>query len=175
MKKHPLDDLELYPPFEGFPPEGIAFLRRLKKNNTRPWFQRHRDEYEELVRFPMQCLVASLARQMADQAPEFAFDPRTSIFRIYRDVRFSKNKAPYKTNIAASFDYRGKGSPTETPGLYVGIEPGETTADGVFTLLPCACLGMCGDGPAMMVGENLYGRVTPEGCADILEKERKTP
>ncbi|HEY6006792.1 MAG TPA: NADH-quinone oxidoreductase subunit NuoE [Geobacteraceae bacterium] len=58
---------------------------------------------------------------------------------------------------------------------HLGIEPGETTADGAFTLLPCACLGMCGDGPAMMVGENLYGRVTPEGSADILEKERKTP
>ncbi len=53
----------------------------------------------------------------------------------------------------------------------LGIAPGETTADGLFTLIPCACLGMCGDGPAMMVGENLYGRVTPEGCADILKKE----
>ena len=57
----------------------------------------------------------------------------------------------------------------------LGVEPGETTADGMFTLLPCACLGNCGDGPAMMVGENLYGRVTPEGSADILKRERKTP
>ncbi len=54
----------------------------------------------------------------------------------------------------------------------LGVAPGETTADGVFTLLPCACLGMCGDGPAMMVGEALYGKVTPEKADDILEKER---
>ena len=114
----------LFPPFEGFPKDGLAFLKRLKKNNNRPWFQKHKPEYEEYVRFPMQCLIASLAERMADIAPEIEFNPRRSIFRINRDVRFSRNKAPYKTNIAASFDLRGDKSPTETPGLYVGIEPG---------------------------------------------------
>jgi NADH-quinone oxidoreductase subunit E len=54
-----------------------------------------------------------------------------------------------------------------------GVEPGGTTADGMLTLLPCACLGMCGDGPALMVGETLYGKVTPEKANEILEKERK--
>lgn len=54
------------------------------------------------------------------------------------------------------------------------IEPGETTADGMFTLLPCACLGMCGDGPAIMVGDNLYGKVTPEKVKEILGTERNT-
>lgn len=130
MAKHPLIDQELYPPFDGFPQEGIAFLRRLKRNNNRPWFQMHKEEYEQLVRFPMQCLIASLGPAMAEIAPEFMFDPRKSIFRIYRDVRFSNNKAPYKTNIAASFDMRGKKSPTETPGLYLGIEPGEIFIGG---------------------------------------------
>ncbi|HEX9006248.1 MAG TPA: DUF2461 domain-containing protein, partial [Bacteroidota bacterium] len=97
---------------------------------NRPWFQKHREEYEQLVRFPMQCLIASLAPAMAEIAPEFLFDPRRSIFRIYRDVRFSANKAPYKTNIAASFDMRAGKSPTETPGLYLGIEPGEIFIGG---------------------------------------------
>ena len=55
------------------------------------------------------------------------------------------------------------------------VAPGETTADGMFTLLPCACLGMCGDGPAVMVGERLYGRVTPEKVEEILTRERTTP
>jgi NADH-quinone oxidoreductase subunit E len=55
----------------------------------------------------------------------------------------------------------------------LGVEPGGTTADGMYTLLPCACLGMCGDGPALMVGETLYGKVTPEKADEILEKERK--
>ena len=125
----PIGD-DLFPPFEGFPKEGIAFLQKLKKNNNRPWFQKHKEEYERLVKFPMQCLIASTAQKLADDAPEILFSPRKSIFRIYRDVRFSKNKAPYKTNIAASFDFRGKKSPTETPGLYLGIEPGEIFIGG---------------------------------------------
>lgn len=57
-------------------------------------------------------------------------------------------------------------------GKRLGVEPGGTTADGMFTLLPCACLGMCGDGPAMMVGEKLYGKLTPEIADEILAKER---
>jgi len=129
VKKHPLEEM-IYPPFSGFPREGIAFLQRLKKNNNRPWFQKHREEYEELVRFPMECLIASLGPLMTERAPEFEFQPRRSIFRIYRDVRFSKNKAPYKTNIAASFEVRGNKSPTELPGFYLGIEPGEIFIGG---------------------------------------------
>jgi uncharacterized protein (TIGR02453 family) len=125
----PLDE-EFFPPFDGFPKDGLDFLKRLNKNNTRPWFQARKDQYEELVRFPMQCLIAGLAHRMADVAPEFEFHPRKSIFRIYRDTRFSKNKTPYKTNIAASFEPRGRRSPTESPGLYLGIEPGEIYIGG---------------------------------------------
>jgi NADH-quinone oxidoreductase subunit E len=57
----------------------------------------------------------------------------------------------------------------------LGVEPGETTQDGIFTLLPCACLGMCGDGPAMMVGETLYGKVTPEKADEILKSMTGNP
>lgn len=121
---------DFFPPFEGFPKQGIEFLKRLKRNNNRPWFQRHKHEYEEHVRFPMQCLIATLAQKMIDSVPEIEFNPRKSIYRIYRDVRFSKNKAPYKTNIAASFEPRGRKQPTETPGLYLGIEPGEIFIGG---------------------------------------------
>ena len=55
----------------------------------------------------------------------------------------------------------------------LGVEPGGTTTDGMFTLIPCACLGMCGDGPALMVGETLYGNVTPDNVDVILESARK--
>lgn len=55
----------------------------------------------------------------------------------------------------------------------LGVEPGGTTSDGMFTLLPCACLGNCGEGPTMMIGETLYGRVTPEQIDDILAHERQ--
>ena len=128
-KTIPLDE-DFYPPFEGFPKEGIDFLRKLKKNNNRTWFQAHKDVYEEKVKFPMQCLIASLAPRMIDAAPDIDFNPKKSIFRIYRDVRFSKNKAPYKTNVAASFQIRGQKGPVEMPGLYVGIEPGEIFIGG---------------------------------------------
>ncbi len=55
----------------------------------------------------------------------------------------------------------------------LGIEPGCTTTDGMFTLIPCACLGNCGEGPTMMVGDNLYGRLTPERVDEILDMERR--
>ena len=124
-----LDDV-LYPPFTGFPKTGLDFLRRLKRNNNRPWFQSHREEYEENVRFPMQCLIAGLAVRLHDDAPEVEFNPRKSIFRIHRDTRFSKNKSPYKTNIGASFGLRGMKGVTETPGLYVGVGTDEVYVGG---------------------------------------------
>jgi NADH-quinone oxidoreductase subunit E len=55
----------------------------------------------------------------------------------------------------------------------LGVEPGGTTSDGIFTLIPCACLGNCGEGPTMMVGDTLYGRVTPERIDKILAQERQ--
>jgi uncharacterized protein (TIGR02453 family) len=126
----PLEE-DFFPPFDGFPKEGIAFLKKLKKNNNRTWFHAHKDEYEQYVRFPMQCLVASLKREMADVAPDIEFNPKRSIFRVYRDVRFSKNKAPYKTNIAAFFQVKSvRKGPGDTPGLYVGLEPGEVFVGG---------------------------------------------
>ena len=130
MKKSILIDKELFPPFSGFPKQGLTFLSQLKKNNNREWFNKHREDYEQNVRFPMQCLVASLAERMADESPEIEFNATRSIFRIYRDVRFSKNKAPYKTNIAAVFPLRGKKGPIELPGLYVSIAPGEVFLGG---------------------------------------------
>jgi NADH-quinone oxidoreductase subunit E len=57
----------------------------------------------------------------------------------------------------------------------LGVEPGETTTDGVYTLLPCSCLGNCGCAPAMMVGENMYEKLTPEKADEILEKEKESP
>lgn len=57
--------------------------------------------------------------------------------------------------------------------MRLGVEPGGTTEDGVYTLIPCACLGNCGEGPTMMVGDALYGRLTPERVDEILEKEKK--
>ena len=57
---------------------------------------------------------------------------------------------------------------------HLGIRSGETTPDGAFTLLPCCCLGNCGEAPTMMIGDTIYGRLTPETAIDILHQERIT-
>lgn len=117
--------LDSYPPFVGFPRVGIEFLKKLKKNNRRDWFEKHKAEYETDVKHPMQCLIAALQPHMLSFAPEFEVNPKRSIFRIYRDVRFSKDKSPYKTHVAAHFVVRGKPKGVEGSGYYLHIEPGE--------------------------------------------------
>lgn len=131
MVRSPLIDLDLYPPFGGFPKEGIAFLKRLRRNNNRPWFTKHKSEYESFVKLPMQSLIATLRPRMAQIAPDIHADPKRSMFRIYRDTRFSKDKSPYKTHVAAIF--HPKGHWQESAGLYLHIEPGDVQlAGGIY-------------------------------------------
>lgn len=125
-----LIDAEVYPPFSGFPLEGIEFLRKLKRNNRRQWFENHREEYETSVKLPMQSLIASLQPYFASFAPEFDLNPKRSLFRIYRDIRFSKDKSPYKTHVAAHFVLRGKPKGIEGSGFYLHVEPGEVFLGG---------------------------------------------
>ena len=89
--------------FPGFSPEALAFLRNLKRNNRREWFQPRKQKYEELIKLPMLELVSCLNAEFLRFAPVYATVLQKATFRIYRDVRFSKNKAPYKTHIAAMF------------------------------------------------------------------------
>lgn len=126
--KRPEIEEHLFPPFEGFPPEGIRFLRSLRRNNNREWFGKHRQEYEEFVKLPMQSLIAALAGPMELAAPEIEVNPRKSMFRIHRDTRFSRDKKPYKTHVAAIFHPRGHWG--ESAGLYLHIEPGEVYLGG---------------------------------------------
>ena len=129
-RKLPVSDLDFYPPFDGFPREGIDFMKRLKRNNNRPWFEKHKEEYEASVKLPMQSLIAALRPHFDQFAPEFDINPKRSLFRIYRDVRFSKDKSPYKTHVAAHFVLRGKPKGVEGSGYYLHIEPGEVFLGG---------------------------------------------
>jgi uncharacterized protein (TIGR02453 family) len=115
--------------FQGFDKEAIGFLKRLKKNNRREWFQPRKEEYEELLKTPMTLLVADLAECFRKTAPEIRFTPR-SVLRIYRDTRFSKDKTPYKTHIAASFSMSGAHKTMDAPGLYVHVAPDEVFIGG---------------------------------------------
>lgn len=98
-----------------------AFLRALKRNNDREWFRARKDEYEAHVRGPMVALVARLAEDLRAFAPELVADPKVSLYRIYRDTRFSEDKTPLKTNAAAHFPHRALRK--QGAGLYVEVAP----------------------------------------------------
>jgi uncharacterized protein (TIGR02453 family) len=106
-----------------FTPKTLSFLRSLKRNNDRGWFHARRDQYEAHVRGPMVQVVERLATDFRKLAPEFEADPKTSLFRPFRDTRFSENKAPLKTNIAARFPHRVLGR-SNGAGLYFEVAPG---------------------------------------------------
>jgi uncharacterized protein (TIGR02453 family) len=112
-----------------FTPATLKFLRALKRNNRREWFNAHRDEYENHVRRPMTTVVERLAEDLRGFAPEIVASPRLSMYRIYRDTRFSENKAPYKTHVAAVFPTRGLPK-HEGAGLYFHISPTEVWIGG---------------------------------------------
>ena len=95
------------PSFPGFSAEALRFLKSLKRNNRREWFQPRKHLYDQHVRSPMLDLIAAINSELARFAPEYITDPKKAIFRIYRDTRFSPDKTPYKTHVAASFFRRG--------------------------------------------------------------------
>jgi uncharacterized protein (TIGR02453 family) len=92
--------------FPGFSPDALAFLRQLKRNNRREWFQPRKAQYESLIKAPMLELVAALNAEFNRFAPDYVTPPEKAVYRIYRDTRFSPDKTPYKTHIAAIFPRR---------------------------------------------------------------------
>jgi len=122
--------------FRGFGPGALGFLRRLARHNTREWFERNRAVYESEVRGPLRTLVEEMDVRLARIAPEITGDPKRSMFRIHRDVRFSADKSPYKTNAACQFYHqdagRGAGQDAEGAGagLYFQLADGECFVAG---------------------------------------------
>jgi uncharacterized protein (TIGR02453 family) len=112
-----------------FTPATLKFLRALKRNNRREWFNAHRDDYEAHVREPMTVIIERLGVDFRAFAPELVASPRVSLYRIYRDTRFSENKAPYKTHVAAVFPTRGLAK-HEGAGLYFHVSPEEVWMGG---------------------------------------------
>ena len=119
-----------------FTPRLLSFLRALKRNNNREWFQAHRADYEAHVHGPMIALVERLAPELARFAPELVASPRVSLYRIYRDTRFSPDKTPYKTHAAAIFPCRGLPK-HEGAGLYLEVAPAHVLiAGGIYAPQP---------------------------------------
>jgi uncharacterized protein (TIGR02453 family) len=118
--------------FSGFKPEAIHFLLELSVNNDRSWFQPRKGEYEELLKEPLEALCNALAVELASRNLPLEADPARSPFRIYRDVRFSKDKSPYKTHVSASFPWRsgGEGERGHGVGGYFHFQPDEYYVGG---------------------------------------------
>jgi uncharacterized protein (TIGR02453 family) len=115
-----------------FTPKTLTFLRALARNNDRAWFHARKDDFEANVRGPMLAVVQRLAEDFATLAPEMVADPKVSLFRQWRDTRFSENKAPLKTNIAAVFPNRVLGRMSGA-GLYFEVAPkGVWIGGGVY-------------------------------------------
>jgi uncharacterized protein (TIGR02453 family) len=115
-----------------FTPALFDFLRRLKKNNNRDWYLKNKARYESDVRDPALRFVDALAPRLRKISPHLVADSRPvggSMFRINRDIRFSIDKSPYKTNVGMSFGHDlGRQGPA--PGLYLHLEPGTSFGGG---------------------------------------------
>ena len=120
----------------------LAFLRSLKRHNNRPWFEAHRAEYEAAVKRPMHALIEEMDVRLARLAPEIVGDPKRSMFRIYRDIRFSADKSPYKTHASCWFYHRdgsravGREAAGGGAGFYFQIAPGDSFLGGGMWMPP---------------------------------------
>lgn len=116
-----------------FEPELFDFLDELKENNRREWFQANRRRYESKVKEPMLRFIAEFGERLDAISAYFVADPRPvggSMFRIHRDVRFSRDKSPFKTNVAAHFSHRAAGKGVHAPGFYLHLERGACVGGG---------------------------------------------
>ena len=110
-----------------FTANSMSFLRKLDRHNNRDWFESNRTDYEETVRTPALAFIADMADDLAVLSPHFLAQPKKvggSLMRVHRDVRFGKDKRPYKTNIGIQFRHE-QGKDVHAPGFYVHIEPGD--------------------------------------------------
>src|SRR5579872_4607425 len=117
-----------------FSPAAFRFMRDLKRNNRREWFEARRDIYERELREPLRELLEELDARLGRIAPELYADPKRSVFRIHRDTRFSKDKSPYKSNVGFWVNHRDVGRTAKEihggAGLYFHFEPGASMIAG---------------------------------------------
>jgi uncharacterized protein (TIGR02453 family) len=122
--------------FEGFADDGAKFFRALAKNQNREWFQKHKAEFEEGWNGPMKLLVAELREAIDGHYPHIDLGD-AKVFRIFRDVRFSKDKSPYKTNLAGYVPTQRTGKATSSPAaMYLHIGTEKVAAAGHYMMEP---------------------------------------
>lgn len=118
--------------FPGLPIQLFEFLEELRLNNNREWFNANKETYRSYVVSPVIDFIEAMAPGLEKISDCYVADPRPnggSMFRIYRDTRFSKNKQPYKTNVGCQFRHSA-GKDAHAPGFYVHLEPGQVFFGG---------------------------------------------
>ena len=116
--------------FEGFTPQALTLLAQLAKHNDRAWFASRKERFANELLEPLRHLVIDASDALQRAKLPLHGDPKRSVFRIYRDVRFSPNKMPYKTHLAAYLSFDGA---RDTPGgLYVHVEPNRSFLAAAF-------------------------------------------
>jgi uncharacterized protein (TIGR02453 family) len=113
--------------FAGFDRSMLEFLDELAFNNNREWFAENKSRYEQLVLEPALDFIAAMGPPLRKFAPNFVAIPKRmggSLMRVYRDTRFARDKAPYKTNVGIQFRHE-RGKDVHAPGYYLHIEPGQ--------------------------------------------------
>lgn len=133
--------------FSGFTPEALTFLRGLKKHNNKPWFEERRPVYERAILEPLRQLADELDVRFAKLAPEFVAPRKRALFRIHRDVRFARDKSPYKSHAALWVFHRdaGRGVGREAhggAGFYFHLEPGASVVAAGFWMPPRPALNL---------------------------------
>ncbi|RLA71122.1 MAG: DUF2461 domain-containing protein [Epsilonproteobacteria bacterium] len=112
--------------FDGFPKELLTFLKTLRENNNKEWFEAHRHEYESLLLEPSRAFVVEMGEHLQALVPTVNAIPKIngSLFRIYRDIRFSKDKTPIKSRIGVIF-WQGSGKRMQSSSFYLHFSPDE--------------------------------------------------
>lgn len=124
--------------FSGFPRDFFAFFLELKSNNNRSWFEENKQRFKESVQAPMSAFITAMAPRLAMVSKHFTADSRPnggSMFRIYRDVRFSKDKRPYKEHAACHFRH-ALGKDVHAPGFYMHFATDEVFFGGGLWMPP---------------------------------------
>jgi uncharacterized protein (TIGR02453 family) len=149
----------------------LGFLAELKRNNNRDWFQANKDRYEADLKEPFLDFISDAGPRLRKISTNIVADPRPvggSLFRIYRDVRFSKDKSPYKTHAGAHFQMGGKG--VHGPGYYLHVEPGECFVAGGMWMPEPKALQMIRDRIASKPAEWKKARVSLDHGESALKR-----
>lgn len=128
--------------FSGFPDEFFDFFRDLAKHNDREWFTANKQRFKDSVQAPISAFIEAMDPRLHKLTDCFVTDPRPnggSMFRIYRDVRFSRDKRPYKENAACQFRHIS-GKDAHAPGFYMHFEPDNVFFGGGIWMAPTPVL-----------------------------------